>query len=166
MIGALKYSSTARSRRSTGDISGGFSADEDVLMAYDGRVAHDARNALRDAAQNLVVEGSRPSGEVIDGDLLGTVAADQCHRGAQPGVRRRHVGDVDHQHVHADGADDRNPPTADQHLGIADVPRVAVGVSQRQCGDAGWPRGPPLAPVAHRCSDGDVMDRHDARRQP
>ena len=101
-----------------GEISGGFSADDVVLMvaisagaAIPGRVtrgvAQDAGHALRDAAKNLVAERPRPAREIVDGDHFAAVAADERDRGAQSGVRLRHVGDVDHQHVHAHGADDR-----------------------------------------------------------
>ena len=36
------------------------------------------------------------------------------------------VGDVDHHHVHADGADDRHAPAADQHEAAV----AACGVSR------------------------------------
>ena len=46
-------------------------------------------------------------------------------------------GDVDHAHVHGDGAGDRAATAADEHLGLAGhAPRVAVGVADRHRRDA------------------------------
>ena len=149
LSGATRYSSKTRSRRSIGEISGGFSAEDVVLMVaisagarrpatrcgVTRRVAQDARHALGDAAKDLVAQRPRPAREIVDGDLLGAVAADERHGGAQAGVRRRHVGDVDHQHVHAHGADDGTRRPATSARGVAHVPRIAVGVADGKRGD-------------------------------
>ena len=132
----------------------------------DGRVAQDARYALRDAAKNLVAQRPRPAREIVDGDRFAAVAADEGHCGAQSGVRLRHVGDVDHQHVHAHGADDGNATAARPARSVAHMPRIAVGIADGKRGDARRPRGPPQTAVADRRPDRNVMDRHDARRQP
>ena len=54
-------------------------------------------------------------------------------------VARLHVaevGDVDGDHVHRHGADDRHAPAANQHVAAAAQPRVeAVGVAGRHDGD-------------------------------
>ena len=46
------------------------------------------------------------------------------------------VGDVDGHHVHRDGADDRDPPAADQHVAASAQPRVeSIGVAGGNDGD-------------------------------
>ena len=69
--------------------------------------------------------------QIVNRDLLGAVAPDQRHRAPEGGVRVGHVGDVNHQHIHADRADDRSAPPADQDAGIANVARVTVGIPHR-----------------------------------
>src|SRR5205814_10422082 len=95
-------------------------------------VALDARNALGDAAQDLVADRARPAREVVDGDLLDPVATDQRHDAAEPGVGGRNVGDVNHHHVHADRAHDRHAPAAVQHGRVAHVAQITVGVAERK----------------------------------
>ena len=98
---------------------------------------------------------------------LGAVAADQCHRRAQSGVRRRHVGDVDHQHVHADGADDRNAPPARPAPGR----RGRAADSRRRIRAAAWRRataarpatGPRSSPVVPTAMSWIAMMRVDSR---
>ena len=108
---------------------GALAADEAVLMAglqpRDGGVAQDTGNPFRDAAQDLVADRPRPTGEVVDRDLpRGRRGRSERHRAADAGGGGRHVGHVDHQHVHADRADDGRAAPADQDLRR---PRRAAG---------------------------------------
>src|SRR5262249_23126878 len=70
---------------------------------------------LRDAAHDLVVDHAGALRQLGGGDLLAALAAEEHDLVADAGeVAER--GDVDHEHVHADGADDGAAAAAHEDL--------------------------------------------------
>src|SRR5690606_22457528 len=126
-------------------------------------VDEDPRDTRTDPAEDLVVNGTSPGGQFVGADL-GLALRSQEHR-LLAHARLVDVGDVDHALIHAHGAGDRHPPAADQHLtDVGEATWIAVGVTDRQRGDDGWPLGHPARSVAHRRSRGHALDVGDPRR--
>ena len=81
----------------------------------------------------------------------------------------RHVRDVEHDRVHGDVADQRDPSAADERLGpVRERPRPAVAVAEGQRRDPAGPAGlerravrDPVAGRQVRDPDGPGLERHD-----
>src|SRR5438067_405725 len=90
--------------------------------------------ARSDPAEDLIWNRADRSGHLtnvnaIDGAVWHLLRSDD-----DDFVARRHVeaGDVGHQHVHADGSDDRRAAAANEHGGAAGQAHVeAVGIARR-----------------------------------
>src|SRR5262245_25231785 len=98
----------------------------------------DAIDARAEARKQLVADGARAVGQVVDRDAI----AHHLHPGAATGQLRRHLGDVDRDEVHRYAANDRHRIVADEadRAGLARChaqgAQKAVGVADRNGGDA------------------------------
>ena len=77
-----------------------------------------------------------------------------------------HVGDVGHEHIHADAADDGRAPAAHQQVGaVAEYARVAVAIANGHGHDARAARGGECAAIADRLPRLDPGDAHGPGRK-
>ena len=122
-----------------------------------------AAHARRQAARDLVVDRADALRELLDRDALACPASPISTAGA-PGV---HVGvgsEVDRDVVHADGADERVAPPADQDLGVVrERAAPAVAVADRERADPGRLGRLPAAAVAGAVARLEAADRGDVR---
>ena len=72
-----------------------------------------SRHARADRAENFVWNRLLPRGQIGGGDALLSLLSDED--GLMSDVYARHVGHIDHDHVHADPPDDRSSSPSDEH---------------------------------------------------
>src|SRR5699024_3830166 len=94
----------------------------------------DPGDPLADQAEELIADGAGVACQLVEGDLLFPVPADDCDDVVLLDIRD--AGDVDHNLVHADAADHLCPAAVDQDARLAaHAAEVAVGVADRDSGD-------------------------------
>ena len=138
-------------------------------------VQHDDRRATRHTSVSRYRRGNRPrspvstsygtqaaaSRDLGDVDAVVAVGADERRDVAD---LARHVGHVDHRHVHRDDAGDRRALPADENAAaIAERASIAVRVSDRERRDATVALGAKGAAVAHRVAVRNGAQVDDAR---
>src|SRR6185312_17183117 len=85
----------------------------------------DPRHALADAGEDLPRDRAGPASQLVGADAdsgIWALRAEEHDLVAELGAD---VGDVDHAHVHGDGADHLAARATDEHLGLAGhAPRI------------------------------------------
>ena len=96
----------------------------------------DARDALVDAAHQLIRDGPEAVGKARQLDAVAAILAED--RDDVADLCLRHARDIDHAHVHADAADLRHAPAMQQERHVArEASRETVCIADADDGDAG-----------------------------